>query len=46
MLYEFPRTPELAGLSIDVEREGERLRTRLEGPWGPWRSRLVSSYFA
>lgn len=46
MLYEFPRTPELAGLSIRVEREHERVRARLDGPWGRWRSHLVSTYFA
>ena len=44
-LYEFTRTPELAGLAIEVERDGERLRTRFVGPWGPWRSRLVRVYF-
>ena len=44
-LYEFTRTPELAGLAIEVERDGECLRTRFVGPWGPWRSRLVRAYF-
>ena len=46
VLYEFTRTPELAGLSIEVELRGERLRTRFTGPWGLWRSRLVRVYFA
>lgn len=45
-LYDFTRTPELAGHAIEVERDGERLRTRFVGPWGPWRSRLVRIYFA
>jgi MoaA/NifB/PqqE/SkfB family radical SAM enzyme len=44
--YEFTHTPELAGLAIEVERDGERLRTRFVGPWGPWRSRLVRIYSA
>lgn len=46
VVYEFTRTPELAGLAIEVERRGERLHTRFVGPWGPWRSRLVWIYFA
>ncbi len=46
MLYEFARTPELTGLSLEVEREHERVRARFQGPWGPFRSRLVSAYFA
>jgi MoaA/NifB/PqqE/SkfB family radical SAM enzyme len=45
-LYEFTRTPELAGLAIEVARDGERLRTRFIGPWGARRSAFVRIYFS
>jgi len=37
---EFTRTPELVGLAIEVERQGDRLHARFVGPWGPWQLRL------
>lgn len=46
MLHEFAHTPELAGLAIEVERDGERLRRRVVGPCGPWRAHRVHASFA